>query len=205
MTVGIIYGLSLDGHTFRYVGMTKRTLEARMRGHRDAARYGSQNPVYHWIRKYGFENVIATVLSYAEIDDLKSAERWWIAELRNLGYSLLNLTDGGEGNLGWVPSEETRRRIGDANRGRLKGRKPTRVYGPISEEHRTAVGAAHRGVPGYWAGRTQSVESNEKRRQALLGRPGPNKGKVAANKGKSMSQEQKDKISATKRARRLAT
>lgn len=42
---------------------------------------------------------------------------------RRRGLRLVNITDGGEGTTGWVPSEETKRKIGEAHKGRagLKG------------------------------------------------------------------------------------
>ena len=43
---------------------------------------------------------------------------------KDLGTGILhNMTDGGEGASGWVPSEETRKRIGAANKKSLKGKK----------------------------------------------------------------------------------
>ena len=43
---------------------------------------------------------------------------------KDLGTGILvNMTNGGEGASGWVPSEETRKRIGAANKKSLKGKK----------------------------------------------------------------------------------
>ena len=43
---------------------------------------------------------------------------------KDLGTGILyNRTDGGDGSSGWVPSEETRKRIGAANKKSLKGKK----------------------------------------------------------------------------------
>jgi hypothetical protein len=45
---------------------------------------------------------------------------------KDLGTGILyNMTNGGEGLSGWVPSEETRKRIGAANKISLKGKKVT--------------------------------------------------------------------------------
>ena len=52
-------------------------------------------------------------------------ERLWIAACRSSFQPLTNLTDGGEGASGWVPSEETRKKMSEANFGRV-----------FTEEHR---------------------------------------------------------------------
>lgn len=44
------------------------------------------------------------------------AEMECIDVLRRRGVRLVNISDGGEGTTGWVPSEETRRKIGEANK-----------------------------------------------------------------------------------------
>jgi hypothetical protein len=48
------------------------------------------------------------------------AEMELIDAYRRRGIRITNITDGGEGTSGWVPSEETRRKIGEANKGRPK-------------------------------------------------------------------------------------
>lgn len=46
-----------------------------------------------------------------------------IAELKTRDYhGGANFTDGGEGTVGWLPSEETRKRISLGNKGKTKGR-----------------------------------------------------------------------------------
>jgi len=44
------------------------------------------------------------------------AEMELIDVYRKRGIKLVNISDGGEGTTGWVPSEETRRKIGEANK-----------------------------------------------------------------------------------------
>jgi hypothetical protein len=68
------------------------------------------------------------------------------------GGPLVNLTDGGDGQAGWEPSEETRRKIGEKSKGRIPG-----------AEARAKMSAAHRG-------RETSAETREKLRIAHTGR-----------------------------------
>ena len=76
-----------------------------------------RNP--HWnniVNKHGYT---VHIVAYWETEELAFAhEKELITEFRALGVELANMTDGGEGSTGWIPSEETRKRIGDAGRGR---------------------------------------------------------------------------------------
>lgn len=53
--------------------------------------------------------------------------------------TLANLTNGGEGNLGWIPSKETRDRISKTNKGRK-----------TSQETREKLSKANKGKKGQW-------------------------------------------------------
>jgi group I intron endonuclease len=197
---GVIYALSADGQTYRYVGLTVQP-RVRLNAHRHAARHGQQYPVYNWMRKHGPENVRMRVLCYASVDDLPAAEQWWITELRSLGYDLLNLTDGGEGNIGWtmpedvrarlaahVKSEEHRRRISEAMRGRTQ-----------SPEHVAKVVEARRGKPGPNTGKTFSHEWRANMRTAKVGKPRP-RSVIDKMTGRKQSAETRAKQSAALRA-----
>jgi hypothetical protein len=50
------------------------------------------------------------------------AEMELIDVYRRRGVRIVNISDGGEGTQGWVPSEETRRKIGEANKSTPKAR-----------------------------------------------------------------------------------
>lgn len=108
---------------------------------------------------------------------------------------LRNLTDGGDGSIGYVPTEKTRMKISIA----LKGRK----LKPRTKEHCEALSKAftgkklpdnhpwreknktpwNKGLVGYF---TQTEESNIKRSETL-------KGREPWNKGKSPSKETLEK------------
>lgn len=101
-----------DG-SHRYVGKTVRPLRARLVSHKQAAMRGNL-PVNRWARKvahikFGPEiNWLETV----EVgDDWAAREKFWIAEFRNRGERLLNLTDGGEGLPGLLFTESHKQKI----------------------------------------------------------------------------------------------
>jgi FKBP-type peptidyl-prolyl cis-trans isomerase len=50
------------------------------------------------------------------------AEMELIDAYRKRGVSIVNISDGGEGTTGWVPTEETKRKIGEANKNTPKAR-----------------------------------------------------------------------------------
>ena len=100
----------------RYIGLAV-DLTARIRMHFYEARR-SESPKNVWLRSLGDARPVVTILETVPRSEACVRERYWIALYRRLGAHLTNLTDGGESTLGWVPSAETRARIGAANRGR---------------------------------------------------------------------------------------
>lgn len=189
MDYGVIYALSVNGRDFRYVGLTKRAVELRLAQHEKTARSGREAslPVHVWMREHG--PVQVTVLSHARIADLHGAERWWIAELKALGYDLLNRTSGGQGTFGWIPTAETRARISVAMAGKKRA--------PSSEEKRRKIGIAHKGMK-------RSAETRAKISAAAKGRklsPEHIAAIVAAHKGKPITEEHRLKIQRAHQAR----
>lgn len=78
----------------RYIGQTQQKLTVRVTNHRCQARFGTDQPVYRWIRKHGPDNIRAKVLQEVnEEGNLDEAEREWISKagLNNL----LNVAVGG--------------------------------------------------------------------------------------------------------------
>jgi len=97
-------------------------------------------PIISAIRKYGWANFdVQTVAVCSTEPELNNLERLWIAALdtRHTGY---NVCSGGEGIMsGRSPSEEHRKKIGLAN----KGRKPAGYV--RTEEHRRQLRDRMRG------------------------------------------------------------
>lgn len=107
----MVYALSLDGVTHRYVGFTTLGALVRLEAHYNNAVRGRVGAVYDWIRKYIALGVpIQTVaIEECEKSQLSEREQFWIKELRtHVSEGGLNLTTGGSGVVGRLCSDEER-------------------------------------------------------------------------------------------------
>lgn len=100
--------IDISGKPF-YVGKTYN-IKKRMQEHWYEIRYGSMLPKYNKLRKLLKENEDKKINDFYIIleDDIESdisdeREIFWIAKLREDGYNLKNLTDGGEGGISTIP------------------------------------------------------------------------------------------------------
>ena len=140
---------------------------------------------------------------------------------KDLGTGILrNETDGGEGSSGWVPSEETRRKMSEAGRRRTNSEESRRKLSvarkgkTTSEETKRKIGEANKGkthseesrrkLSEAHKGKTHSEESRRKMSEAqkgntkMLGKTHSEetKRKIGeANKGKTHSEESRRKLS----------
>lgn len=141
----------------QYVGQTIN-IEDRYKQHRKDSKNKDKKPnsiFYRAIRKYGFDNFDFKVIETdIDISEIHEREKFWIKELNTMKPNGYNLTEGGEGTFGYrhteeskkkmsemkkgVPakpkSEETRRKLSEANRGKK-----------LSEETKIKIGNANRG------------------------------------------------------------
>lgn len=168
-----------------------------------------KNNVINKILKENLNVIVDYYKTDLQEDEAHNLEIELISKIgrRDLGTGpLTNLTAGGEGVSGYIRSVESRKKL---NQERIdsgiynkiaeknKGRK-------FSDEHRKKLSESHKGI-------IQSEESKRKRSEALTNKPkteehrqnirkaklgskNPMFGKTSPNKGKIMSQEQKDKI-----------
>lgn len=139
-------------------------------------------------KKYGIENFEKFLIQYCySKEETNKAERFWIAEYRKRGKAEYNLANGGDGgNLGIPPwnkgkkglqtcwckgkkhSEETKKKISEAKKGKK--------LGPHSEEQKRKMSEAHKG-------KVFSEEHKRKLSEAHKGKPAPNKGKKLGSNG----------------------
>lgn len=138
--MGLVYLVTNLVNDKKYVGKTTRTLEERKEEHLKVARYSADNVIFHRaIRKYNPENFEWKILKEVKDDRLlDSIERYYIHLYRTCirfddahGY---NLTTGGEGITGYQHTNETKRKISIAGKGRI-----------MSDETKLLIGMANSG------------------------------------------------------------
>ena len=156
------------------------------------------------VRKYGRKNIVIETIECASEAEAFFRERMVIASLRNAGYELCNMTEGGEGASGAVRSQETREKHRLASTGRRHSNETKKKLAEISRgktlspEARAKVSAASKG-------RIKSPETLEKMRVAMTGRRLTDEVKAklsAAATGRKASSETKQKMSASRTGRK---
>ena len=132
----------------KYIGKTKKTLSQRQ-GHK-WNRYKTCPLLWKAIQKYGTENIITEILFKGVLSDEEASEmeRFFIAKFktnanryRNPQYGY-NLTDGGEGLVGWHPTEERLEQMMQ----QLVKAKEVRLQKGVSEETRRKLSESHKGL-----------------------------------------------------------
>ena len=106
----------------QYVGKTTETVTKRWSKHISDARLGKGSYLHKAIRKYSPESfIVSPIAHFSDNGTLCIVEQLFISELGTFAPNGYNLTRGGEGMLGYVASEETRRKIGQKSKGRISG------------------------------------------------------------------------------------
>lgn len=192
----------------RYVGKTTDPMR-RFKTHVREAQRGHRCYRCAWIRSIGMP-VFKPLVVVSHVDG-PDVERRIIALYRARGYRLTNATDGGDGNVGWNPSPETRAAIKASWTAERRAAQIARQLGrTLPANHRENMRRAM--TPERRAALSQerlghhvSAEARAKMSASRRGQPSPKKGrktgKPAWNRGTAMSQAQRERMrsSAVKR------
>jgi len=113
----IIYKATNTKNNKAYIGQTIHNLNFRIKSHLSEARRDNL-PFHNALLKYTdyFEwKILESCTSKEELDELESH---YIKQYNTLLPNGYNLTLGGEGTHGWIPSKETKEKISKANKGK---------------------------------------------------------------------------------------
>lgn len=146
-----------------YIGKTnnpKRRWYHHVRDSKKPSDHPRKFIIHHAISKYGKDNFSFEIIDSDEDEKIIfQKEIDLIKYFKNLGEVLYNVTNGGEGVNGYLPTEETRNKISLANKGKLAGKN-----NPMFGQGDLVLGDKN---PFY--GKTHSEESKNKMSKMRLG------------------------------------
>ncbi len=202
----IIYCAANKLNGKRYVGKTSNSLKRRVSEHI----HGVGRPfraLSAAIGKYGKDNFSFDTIAWCDTEDkLNFLEKFYIKYFNCKAPNGYNLTDGGEGTLGHKKSEETRKRLSQALKGRKGWNKGLRLK-PWSEETRRktvkAMKDRYAKIPHHMNGKKHSEETKRKISETHIGTNlGPLNGmfgKPSPMRGKNQTEESRKKDSESKK------
>lgn len=149
-----------------YIGITSK--ENPNRRWRNGEGYYKSLFFYNAIKKYGWDNFEHKIL-FENLDEntAKNIEQKLIRKYKkeNISY---NITDGGDGNVGWVMSDKTKNKISEKHKGKK-----------LSEEHKKHISDGSKG----------RVVTNETRNKISIS----NKGHLVSDENKQKFRERINK------------
>jgi group I intron endonuclease len=171
-----------------YIGIAKN-VHKRWQEHSYDARCGSNCALHRAIRKYSFDKFKKEILVTSTFSYVKEMEVKAIAAYSTMAPAGYNMTEGGDGTVGYIFTDEDRIKIGLAQKGRKH-----------SEESKRARSKKLKGLP-------LSDETKQKLKDAWVRRKlekpmtDETKHKLSlASRGKTHSVETKAKLSAIRKA-----
>jgi len=115
-----VYQFYCLGNNKKYIGIT-RNIKQRLRNHKNCKSEPTKY-LYNARNKYGWDSFEFKVLKeFKTIDEATEAEKYYIEKYNTIRPNGMNMTLGGDGSCGYQYSDEQRKKISDAN----KGKKPS--------------------------------------------------------------------------------
>lgn len=154
------------------------------------------------LNKYGKNNIIVKSLKCESESHAFKLEVDIIKKLKEMGVSLTNITNGGDGASGIKHSEEIRKKISNAKKGKkhteeTKKKMSNAVRNKISDESRKKMSDSKKGTK-------HSEETKKKMSDTRKNISDETRKKLSdAKKGKKHSEETKKKMSDTRKNKKL--
>lgn len=162
----IIYKASNKINGKIYIGQTCKSLDERFSNHLT----NKKSLIGKALNKYGIESFEISVIDSALTrEELYEKEKFWIKELNSLTPNGYNLTKGGDGVIGYIFSEEVKKKISVRTK---------EVMSKFSEEKRNLL-RMRKGIPSWNKGLEDCFSQ-----EALIRMSESHKGQTSGNKGK---------------------
>ena len=152
----LIYKVTNQINQKSYVGKTELSFSQRKSNHLSDTRRGCEFAFHRALRKYGEENFVWEIVEDSIEDKtlLADKERHYISLYKSFGPKGYNMSEGGEGQTGWVPSDETRAKWSEQRKGKEPWNKGLSTKTPLTEEEKAA----------------KKADADRRRSEALKGR-----------------------------------
>ncbi len=165
---GTIYVITNKINSKQYIGKTIQEPQRYWESHKARCNSGVKKYLYDSMRKYGIENFSFNIIeeieaeTYKELNNkLNSLEILYIKTYKSKTPHGYNLTDGGEGTVGYVFTEEHRKNLSEAMKGKPSPRKGVK----LSKETRKKLSEARigrfKGEENYFYGKKHTEETKE--------------------------------------------
>jgi group I intron endonuclease len=192
-----------------YIGKTTTSLHIRKQAHFRSAFKKESNYYFHKaLRKYGKDSFYWEILYKNDnilINDLGIIEQYYITLYKSFYDNGYNMTLGGSGPTGWVPTKETREKISNANKGCIPWNKGI----PLSQETKNKMSKKLKGRSAWNKGKkgVQVAWNKGKTNIELFGEEKANRLKMKnseCHKGKKASLELRRKLSKLRKGHRVS-
>jgi hypothetical protein len=154
----------------RYIGKTVQSLEKRLCGHISTAIHNREKSYKtNWVKQLLNNNLLPIIELIEEVNEniWEQTEQYWIAQFKAWNFSLVNMTEGGDGNKNQFVSKESIEKRAQALRGI-----------PRPQEVRKKISLGHKGkklsmatkekLKAINTGKKQSEETKAKRYKAVI-------------------------------------
>ena len=198
VAMGTIYKITCLINGKPYVGQTRQPLRKRIYKHISASKSGRPG-IDAAIAKYGWESFTVKVLKVCPVEMLNEREMYWIKKLNSKAPNGYNLTDGGDGCIGYKHTAESLAKISATSKGRPSWNKGNKM----SDEQKAKISASEKGRPAWNKGKKMSDEARARMSASKSGEKHPMFGKHHSDETRAkMSAAQKGKPSPSKGKKR---